>query len=64
MKTHCEWVQDIVDDFAMEPEAFRSEDLLREVAEHIRNCGPCRSRIEHDLEGARSEVLAALRLSR
>lgn len=57
----CERIQTIVDDFATEPETFRNEDPLREVAEHIQNCGPCRSRIEHDLEGARPEVLSALR---
>ncbi len=61
MNQQCERIQSIVDDFVTEPEAFRNNDPLGEVSEHIRNCGPCRSRIEHDLEGARTEVLAALR---
>lgn len=62
MKPGCERIRGIVDDFATEPEAFRNNDPLREVAEHTRHCGPCRSRIEHDLEGARPEVLAALQV--
>lgn len=61
MNQQCERIQDIVDDFTTEPEAFWNNDPLREVAEHIQDCGPCRSQIEHDLEGARPEVLAELR---
>lgn len=60
MDVDCERIQDSVSEFVTAPERYSSGDVLREVREHLRACGPCRSLVEHDLEGARPEVLATL----
>lgn len=61
MNVNCERIQQAVTNFTTEPGGYFSRDTLQMITEHLRACSPCRSRVEHDLEGAEPEVLAALR---
>lgn len=61
MDITCGWIQNAVTEFATGPrETYFSSDVLSKIRKHLKTCSPCRSLVEHDLQGASPDILVTL----